>query len=118
MSLGVQLTPLDGDLVRLAHHVQDHRQPDPDEHRVLQRDDHGEHERDQEHGFLQVSGLPHRLEVRRLDRAVPDQHQQPGEGGHSDVADHPGEDDDHDRHHHAREHQGLAGTGASRLVER
>ena len=35
----VEQPAFDGDLVRLPHHVQDHRQAQRDEHRVLQRDE-------------------------------------------------------------------------------
>ena len=87
-------------------------------HRVLERDEHRQDERHDEDDLLDVAGPPHRLEVIRLDGAEADEHEQAGEGGHGDVADHLPEGDDHDRHHEARDQERLPRAGARDLVDR
>ena len=114
----VEQPAFDGDLVRLPHGVQDHRQAHRDEHGVLQRDEHGEHEAGQQHRFLHGAGFPHRLKIGRLDGPVANQHEQAGQGRHGDVADQAGERDDHYRHHYAGDHQRHTRPGAGGLVQR
>ena len=51
------------DPVRLADHLEDDRQPDADEHRVLERDHECQHERHGEDRRLDLAGLRHRVEI-------------------------------------------------------
>ncbi len=118
LAVGLEQPPPDRDLVRLANDVQDHRHPHPDQHGVLERDQHRQEERHDEHDFLDVSGPPHRLEVIRLDGAKADEHEQACEGGHGDVADHLPEGDDHDGHHETGDHERLSRARARSLVDR
>ena len=63
--LGVALPTPDRHLVRLADDVQDHREPHAHQHRVLQRDEHGEREGDDEDDLLHQPRAPDRLQVAR-----------------------------------------------------
>ncbi len=102
---GIDLPPPYDDLVRLAHDVKDHRQPDPDEHRELQRDEHCEHEGREEDGLLHGARVPDGLKICGLDGSVSDENQQAGQRWHRNVAHNAGEGDDHDCHHHSSEHE-------------
>jgi hypothetical protein len=88
--------------------LKNHRQAHADEDRILQRDDHGEDEGGHQHHLLHGAGLPHRLQIRRLDGPVADQHEQAGQGRHGDVGNQAGEGEDHHCHHHAGDHEGHA----------
>ena len=85
--LGVAFPAPDRHLVRLADDVQDHREPHAHQHRVLQRDEHGEPEGDDEDDLLHRPGSPHRLQVGGLDRPNADEDQQAGERRHGQVPD-------------------------------
>src|SRR6056297_256115 len=118
VSVGVEHLAADGDLGGLAHDVEHDREPDTDEHGVLQRDEHRQPERDGQHRLLDDAGLPDSGQAGGLDGADADQDQQSRQCGHGDAADGVAEHEDDHGHDRGGDEQRHAGPGAGLFVDR